>query len=56
MPVEIRELVIKTEIHSAPKEQQGSLGQQELKAIRQQVMMECQRLLKSQLKNNSYNR
>jgi hypothetical protein len=56
MPVEIRELVIKTEIQSQPQTQQGVMDEQQLKALKQQIVQECLKQLRHQSRNTSFER
>ncbi|MFT5654877.1 MAG: hypothetical protein ACI9XU_000591 [Arenicella sp.] len=55
MTVEIRELIIKTEIKSSP-EMHGKLTEEELKVLKQQILEHCKRILKSDSRNNRHDR
>ena len=55
MTVEIRELIIKTEIKSV-SEEPAKLTAEELKALKQQIVVQCKRLLKSNSRNSRFNR
>lgn len=56
MPVEIRELVIKTEIRSKPVQAEAQLDKEQLKQLKQQIVGECKQMLKNQFNKNSFNR
>lgn len=57
MPVEIRELVIKTTIVSAAREQETSqLAAQNLTLLKQQIMNECLKALREKNHKNILNR
>lgn len=56
MPIEIRELVIKTEIKNQPTQPSINPNSQEIKALKQQIMDECLRLIKDKSLRNSFNR
>jgi len=57
MPVEIRELVIKTNIVSAAKEQETTqLTTQSLALLKQQIMSECMKMLRDKNHKNNFNR
>lgn len=55
MPIEIRELIIKTEVRSempAPSKP----SERELDALRAKLLRECKRLMSGSTKNNTYKR
>ncbi len=56
MTIEIRELIIKTEIKNQPTKQTINPNSQEIRALRQQIMEECLRLIKDKNLRNSFNR
>jgi len=56
MPVEMRELIIKTEIKSRPARQSANLDTQDIKALKQQIIEECLRLFKDKAQRDSFNR
>jgi hypothetical protein len=56
MPVEIRELVIKTEITSTSATHQAQLSDEQLQLIKQQIVAQCLAALKSQAKSTGFNR
>lgn len=55
MTIEIRELVIKTEIKSLPEE--GiRLDEETIKLMKSKILSECRQLIKSQNQKSSFNR
>ncbi len=56
MPVEVRELIIKTEIKSSASPTSAQLDAQELKRLKQQILDECLKLFKDKTRSNSFNR
>ncbi|QMV15970.1 DUF5908 family protein [Vibrio spartinae] len=56
MPVEIRELVIKTEIQSQPESKQDTLNEQQLNALKQQIIQECLKQLRHRVRNSPLER
>lgn len=60
MPVEIRELSIKTQIVGAAQAPQPMLPAKELhrltQQLRQQLLQECQQVLKAEHRNSSFER
>lgn len=56
MPVEIRELVIRTTIVSPQGAKSDMLKPQDLAALKQQIVQECLRVLKEKDSKNSFNR
>ncbi|MCL9670886.1 DUF5908 family protein [Citrobacter sp. MNAZ 1397] len=56
MPVEIRELVIKTAIQSQPEPTQMQLDPLQLQALKQQVIQSCLRQLKKNDRKNPLER
>ncbi len=56
MPIEIRELVIKTEIVANTKNSQSATKGKELQLLKRQLMAELKRLMARQQSNNLYNR
>ncbi|WP_199139846.1 DUF5908 family protein [Pedobacter sp. ASV12] len=56
MPIEIRELVIKTEIVANAKKNQSAIGGKELQLLKRQLMAEVKRMMAMQQSNNLYNR
>ncbi len=56
MPIEIRELSIKTQIVSAPAAQGHTLSTKELQQLKNQLLQECKMMLKAQVNKNSFDR
>ena len=56
MPVEIRELIIKTEVVSNSHNRQSEPGSMELARFKKQVLAECQRMVLAKLKREAFNR
>jgi hypothetical protein len=56
MPIEIRELIIKTEIKNKPTRQSVNPDSQEIKVLKQQIIDECLRLIKNKNQRSSFNR
>jgi hypothetical protein len=56
MPVEIREVIIKTEISSIDKNRSGAARERELTIFKRQVLEECKRLLAVSTKKTSNKR
>ncbi|MBI3134485.1 MAG: hypothetical protein HYZ14_07380 [Bacteroidetes bacterium] len=56
MPVEIRELIIKTEISSGGKNASGGIKPSEINALKKQLLEECRRIILEKTKKNSYKR
>lgn len=56
MPVEIREIIIKTEIVSGTREHSGSVKEKDINTLKKQLLEECKRLIAEQTKRNNYKR
>lgn len=56
MPVEIRELVIKTQIQSQPRTGTIDLNGEDIKALKRQIIDACRQALISKTHKNSFNR
>ncbi len=56
MPIEVRELTIKTEIKTQPAGQAMKLEPQDIKALKQQIIDECLRTIKAKSQRDSFNR
>lgn len=57
MPVEIRELIIKTEITGTTKQQRDERSEWRIiQELRQMLAEDCRRLLAQQVKKGRYNR
>ncbi|WP_264537870.1 DUF5908 family protein [Flavobacterium sp. N1736] len=56
MPIEIRELIIKTEIVTTNTKNSSVVKEKELSLLRKQVLEECKRLIAEKNQINSYKR
>ncbi|MDD5754259.1 MAG: DUF5908 family protein [Methylococcales bacterium] len=59
MPIEMRELIIKTEIRTRSEEKSMKMDSQEIKTLKQQIINECLQLIKDKKdkdQRNSFNR
>ncbi len=56
MPVEIREIVIKTVIHTKDFNQGNNLTNVDTEALKQEVLDACKRLINQNVKRVSYKR
>lgn len=56
MPIEIRELIIKTEIVTTNTKNNSVVKEKELSLLRKQVLEECKRLIAEKSQVNSYKR
>ncbi|MEO8533703.1 MAG: DUF5908 family protein [Flavobacterium sp.] len=56
MPIEIRELIIKTEIVSTNTRNSAVAKEKELSLLRKQLLEECKRLIAEKNQVNSYKR
>ena len=56
MTIEIRELVIRTEIQSQPEAARKQLDHEQITQIKQQVFVDCMRSIKKTLNKSSFNR
>ncbi len=56
MPVEIRELVIKTNIASSRDREAETLSSEKLSQLKQQILQECLKELKDRAVKNSFDR
>jgi hypothetical protein len=56
MPVEIRELMIKTTIVSKPNSVSGNLQSAELVALKKQMLQECIRLVQERHSKTNFDR
>jgi hypothetical protein len=56
MPVEIRELIIRTEISSASGNQPGSMKEQDFNLLKKQLLEECRRIISGNAKKSDYKR
>ncbi|WP_394775604.1 DUF5908 family protein [Flavobacterium sp.] len=56
MPIEIRELIIKTEIVSTNAKNSAIAKEKEISILRKQLLEECKRLIAEKNLENSYKR
>ncbi|MFH6990875.1 DUF5908 family protein [Flavobacterium sp. FlaQc-48] len=56
MPIEIRELIIKTEIVSTNTKNSAVAKEKEISLLRKQLLEECKRLIAEKNQENSYKR
>ena len=56
MPIEIRELIIKTEIVSTNTKHSAVAKDRELSILRKQLLEECKRLIAEKNQENTYKR
>ena len=56
MPIEIRELIIKTEITNAGNNPQVSLNEKDLQALKKQMLEECRRIVTEQMREKTKKR
>jgi len=56
MPIEIRELIIKTEIVSSNTKNTSGLKEKDLSLFKKQVLQECKRLISGNNLDKSYKR
>ncbi|PIF29793.1 hypothetical protein CLU81_0177 [Flavobacterium sp. 9] len=56
MPIEIRELIIKTEIVTTNAKNSAVAKERELSILRKQLLEECKRLIAEKNQENSYKR
>jgi len=56
MPVEIRELIIKTEISTANQNSKAGINEQEITALKKELLDECKRIVSGSLKKSSQKR
>ncbi|NHN24931.1 hypothetical protein FIA58_004500 [Flavobacterium jejuense] len=56
MPIEIRELIIKTEISSRDSFIDNSVKETEIHLLKKQLLEECRRMIAEKTKKNSYKR
>ena len=56
MPVEIRELIIKTEVSTAQQEKKAVIKDSDIQLMRKQLLEECKRLIATQNGNKTYKR
>jgi hypothetical protein len=56
MPVEIRELIIRTDIRTGETSSVGDVSKKDLRELRKLILEECKRLLSDSIKKKSYKR
>ncbi|WP_157849273.1 DUF5908 family protein [Flavobacterium sp. Root420] len=56
MPIEIRELIIKTEVVSINSKYSFGMKEKELSILRKQLLEECKRLIAEKNQKDSYKR
>jgi hypothetical protein len=56
MPVEIRELVVRTEVLSAARAHTSAVKEKDLTMLRRQIMEECRRMINERTSKNIYKR
>lgn len=56
MPIEIRELIIKTEISSTSGRHSGGVKEKELNLLKKQLLEECKRIISENTKRSDYKR
>lgn len=56
MPIEIRELSIKTQIATAPATQGATLSAKEMQQLKNQLLQECMKMLKANAHKSSFDR
>lgn len=56
MPVEIREIVIKTTIQSNDRVMKSALGEEEIKQLKNTIIEECKRMMDRQQNKLKYKR
>ena len=56
MPIEIRELIIKTEISSRDKSDDAPIKEAEMYVLKKQLLEECKRMIVEKTKKSIYKR
>lgn len=56
MPVEIRELIIKTEIYISDRNHQGGMREEEMQVVKKLLLEECKKMIAEKIKKTSYKR
>lgn len=56
MPIEIRELIIKTEIFSGTKHSPSSIKEEDIVFFKKQLLEECKRMISEKTKKHNYKR
>jgi hypothetical protein len=56
MPVEIRELIIKTEISIGDRNYSAGIKEEDFQSLKKQVLEECKKIIAERIKKSSYKR
>jgi len=56
MPIEIREIVIKTDVRTNVSSQNSQLTKSEIQKMKNQLMLECKKMVENQLKRKQIKR
>jgi hypothetical protein len=56
MPIEIRELIIKTQISTSDRNTPAAIKEKDLNLLKKQVLEECKRIISESAERNSYKR
>jgi hypothetical protein len=56
MPIEIRELIIKTQILTTDRNAPAGIKEKDLNLLKKQVLEECKRIISGSAERNSYKR
>lgn len=56
MPIEIRELIVKTEISAMNGPESKNIKDRDLAVLKRKLLDECKKLIASSVKNNQYKR
>jgi hypothetical protein len=56
MPIEIREIIIKTEISTGERKGTGTIKDKDLNALKKQLLEECKRMISETSKKQTYKR
>jgi hypothetical protein len=56
MPVEIREITIRTDVSTGNRERAGALSAREIEKLKQQIRNECMQMLSANTKKTGYKR
>jgi hypothetical protein len=56
MPIEIRELIIRTEISTAGKASQSEMNEKDLSVMKEKLLDECKKIIAANMKKDRYKR
>ncbi|WP_366125125.1 DUF5908 family protein [uncultured Winogradskyella sp.] len=56
MPIEIRELIIKTEVNTNDKYNQNGISKDDITNLKRQLLEECKRIITKSKRRNNYKR